>query len=109
MEGSTARWERDHDAMAAALARHNALMRAALEARGAYVFKTMGDSFCAAFAQPHQATAAAFDAQRALAAEDFSAVEGVFVRMAVHTGTADEREGDYLGPVVNRVARLLAI
>ena len=95
--------------MAAALARHNALMRAALEARGAYVFKTMGDSFCAAFAQPHQATAAAFDAQRALAAEDFSAVEGVFVRMAVHTGTADEREGDYLGPVVNRVARLLAI
>ncbi len=109
IEGSTARWERDRDAMAAALARHDALMRAALEARDAYVFKTMGDSFCAAFAQPQQATAAAFDAQRALGAEDFSAVEGVAVRMAVHTGTADERDGDYLGPVLNRVARLLAI
>lgn len=95
--------------MAAALARHDALMHAALEARGAYVFKTMGDAFCAAFAQPDQAAAAACDAQCALAAEDFSAVEGVFVRMAVHTGTADEREGDYLGPAVNRVARLLAI
>ena len=109
IEGSATRWERDRDAMAAALARHDALMRATLEARGAYIFKTMGDSFCAAFAQPHQATAAASDAQRALAAEDFSTVEGVFVRMAVHTGTADERDGDYFGPVVNRVARLLAI
>jgi predicted ATPase len=30
------------------------------------------------------------------------------VRMALHTGTALEREGDYLGPALNRVARLLA-
>ncbi len=42
-------------------------------------------------------------------AEDFSAVDGVRVRVAVHIGTADEREGDYFGPAVNRVARLLAI
>jgi len=46
------------------------------------------------------ALAAALDAQRALAAEDFSAVEGVRVRMALHTGTADERDGDYFGPAV---------
>jgi Adenylate and Guanylate cyclase catalytic domain len=74
IEGSTVRWERNHDAMASALARHDALMRVALKARGAYVFKTIGDAFCAAFAHPQQAIAAALDAQRALATEDFSAV-----------------------------------
>jgi len=109
IESSTVRWERDRVAMAAALARHDALMRAALEARGAYIFKTMGDAFCTAFATPLDALAAALDAQRALAAEDFSAVEGLRVRMALHAGNADERDGDYFGPAVNRVARLLAV
>ena len=49
------------------------------------------------------------DAQRALAAEDFSAVDGLSVRGAIHTGTADERDGDYFGSAVNRVSRLLDI
>src|SRR5215204_755092 len=31
------------------------------------------------------------------------------IRMALHTGTAVERDGDYFGPPVNRVARLLSI
>jgi class 3 adenylate cyclase len=70
--------------------------------------KTIGDAFCAAFATAADAIAAALDAQRALAAEDFSAVEGR-VRMALHTGASAERDGDYFGPTVNRVARLLAI
>ncbi|MGZ3496907.1 MAG: ATP-binding protein [Vulcanimicrobiaceae bacterium] len=108
IEGSTERWERDRDAMGAALTRHDALMREALQARGGYIFKTIGDAFCAAFFTAPDAVAAAHDAQRALAAEDFSAVGGVRVRMALHTGTVEERDGDYFGPPVNRVARLLA-
>ncbi|MGA8533724.1 MAG: adenylate/guanylate cyclase domain-containing protein [Candidatus Tumulicola sp.] len=109
IEGSTARWEHDREAMEPALARHDALMYAALEARDAYVFKTVGDEFCAAFATAPDAIAAALDAQRALAAADFAAVDGLRVRMALHTGSAAERDGDYFGPTVNRVARLLAI
>jgi class 3 adenylate cyclase len=109
IEGSTARWEQNCDAMSEALARHDAVMRTTLEARGAYVFKTVGDSFCAAFASAPTAMAAALDAQRALSAEDFSAVDGLRVRMALHSGNADERDGDYFGPTVNRVARLLTI
>lgn len=89
VEGSTERWERSRDAMAAAVARHDALMRAALEARGAYVFKTMGDAFCAAFARPEEAVAAALEAQRALAGEDFSAVDGMHV---LHGAPHGERE-----------------
>ena len=95
--------------MQAAVRRHDALMRAAIAEHGGHVFKTIGDAFCAAFSRPEEAVAAMLDVQRALAAEDFSAVEGIRVRAAVHTGTADERDGDYFGPTLNRVARLLAI
>jgi predicted ATPase len=94
--------------MLEALLRHDALLRAAIAERGGHVFKTVGDAFCAAFARAPDAVAALIEAQRALAAEDFSAVEGLRVRMAVHFGSADEVAGDYFGTTVNRVARLLA-
>jgi predicted ATPase/Flp pilus assembly protein TadD len=109
IEGSTQRWERDSNAMRTALARHNALVQSAIEAHGGYVFKTVGDAFCSAFSIARDALAAAADATRALSAEDFSAVDGLLVRMAVHTGNAEARDGDYLGMAVNRSARLLSI
>lgn len=108
IEGSTHRWECHRDAMDAAVARHDALLRAAIERHRGRVFKTVGDAFCAAFAQVPDAVAAAVDAQRALAAEDFSAVEGLRVRMAVHIGEASQRDDDYFGPTLNRVARLMS-
>src|SRR5580704_12648054 len=109
IEGSTQRWDRDRTTMQDAVRRHDALMETAIAAYDGYVFKTIGDAFCAAFWRPEDAVAAILDAQRALAAEDFSAIDGLRVRAAVHTGTADERNGDYFGPALNRVARLLAI
>jgi predicted ATPase/class 3 adenylate cyclase len=109
IEGSTQRWERDRDAMSAALARHDAVVRGAIESHGGFLFKTVGDAFCAAFATAAGAIGAALDAQRALHAADFSSVEGVRVRMALHTGAAEVRDGDYFGPAVNRTARLLAV
>ena len=109
IEGSTQRWDRNRTAMQNAVRRHDAILRAAIAEHGGYVFKTVGDAFCATFARPENAVAAMLDAQRALAAEDFSALDGLRIRAAIHTGTADERDGDYFGPAVNRVARLLAI
>ena len=109
IEGSTQRWEAKRDAMKAAVARHDGLMRGAIEASGGYVFKTIGDAFCAAFRTAPEAIRAALAAQRALAKEDFSAVDLLRVRAALHSGYADERDGDYFGPTVNRVARLLSI
>ncbi|MBD5635712.1 MAG: adenylate/guanylate cyclase domain-containing protein, partial [Candidatus Eremiobacteraeota bacterium] len=109
IEGSTQRWDRDCAAMETAVRRHDVLMREAIGRHGGHVFKTIGDAFCAAFSRPEDAVAASFDAQRALGAEDFAAVDGVRVRAAIHTGTADERDRDYFGPAVNRVARLLSI
>jgi predicted ATPase/class 3 adenylate cyclase len=109
IEGSTKLWERDPQAMADALARHDELLRVAIEDHGGYVFKTVGDAFCAAFGSASDALGAALGAQRALLGEGWAEeVRAIRVRMALHSGEAEEREGDYFGPPVNRVARLLS-
>src|SRR5947209_15192332 len=69
IEGSTRLWEQHPEAMRHALARHDALLRQAIELHRGHVFKTMGDQFCAAFATAPDALAAALTAQQALGAE----------------------------------------
>src|SRR5438128_8128462 len=84
IEGSTKRWEQYPQQMQAALARHDEILRQTIEAGGGYVFKTMGDAFCAAFPIPHAALAAALAAQRALSAEQWDEMTGpIRVRMAL--------------------------
>jgi len=108
IEGSTRLWEQHPDEMAAALARHETLLRFAIESAGGYVFKTVGDAFCATFAAARDAVGAAGSAQRSLHVETWPEKAALKVRMALHTGECEERDGDYFGPAVNRVARLEA-
>jgi predicted ATPase/class 3 adenylate cyclase len=109
VEGSTRLWEEHPDGMQAALARHDELIRAAIEAHGGYVVKTTGDGFHAAFVTSHDAVAAAVSAQRGLAAEPWEQTGPLLVRMGVHTGEAQRREGDYYGTALNRAARLMSV
>ena len=108
IEGSTRLWERNPSAMQDALVRHDEILRSAIEGHGGYVFKTVGDAFCAAFASAPDAFEAALSAQRALCTEDWNEGCTIRARMALHTGTVSERGGDYFGPPVSRVARLLS-
>ena len=108
IEGSTRLWEAHAAAMRAALARHDALLRRCIEDHDGHVFKTGGDAFCAAFHTASDAAAAALDAQRALAREPWPETAKLRVRMALHTGAVELRDGDYFGATLNRVARLLA-
>jgi class 3 adenylate cyclase len=109
IEGSTRLWECFPEAMQAALARHDALMRAEIEAYGGGVFKTVGDAFYAVFAAAASAVAAALTIQRALQREPWGETGPLRVRVALHTGAAEPRDGDYFGPALNRVARMLAV
>jgi class 3 adenylate cyclase len=109
VEGSTRMWEAEREAMAAALRRHDEIVRAAIEQAGGYVFKTAGDSFCAAFSSARTGLDAALAAQRRLAAESWPTSRPIVVRMGLHAGVCEERDGDYFGPAVNRAARLLAV
>src|SRR5262245_2086349 len=109
IEGSTALWERDRQAMAAAVDRHLALMRSAVEGHSGVLFKVVGDAVQAAFPTAPEALAAALAAQRALTVEPWSGLaQPLRVRMALHTAAAQPRDGDYLAPGLNRLARLLA-
>ena len=108
IEGSTKLWEQRPDAMRPALARHEDLLRGNIETSGGYVFKTVGDAFCAAFPTANAALQAALAAQLALAVEPWETETPLSVRMALHTGATEERGGDYFGPPLNRVARLMA-
>jgi TolB-like protein/Tfp pilus assembly protein PilF len=109
IEGSTRLWATQHDAMRASLARHDALLRECIEAHGGHVFKTGGDAFCAAFATATGAVEAALAAQRALRTERWPEQAAIHARMALHTGAAEIRDGDYFGAPLNHVARLLAV
>lgn len=109
IEGVPRLWEADYEAMDEALARHDAVVRKHVEGAGGRVFKTRGDAFCAVFSDACDAVAAAVAAQRALGAESWLRSTPIGVRMALHSGSCVERDGDYFGRVVNRAARLLAV
>ena len=99
IEGSTRRWEADPEVMWAALADHDDVLRAAIEAHRGSVFKHTGDGVCAVFTSPRAAVEAAVAAQQAL---------GLPVRMGIATGEAELRGSDYFGAVLNRAARVMA-
>ena len=94
--------------MQVALARHDEVLRSAIEERGGYVFKTVGDAFCCAFPTVPDALEAALEIQRRLLSSEWEESRPLLVRMALHTGAAQERDGDYFGPPLNRVARLMS-
>jgi predicted ATPase len=99
VEGSTRRWEADAEGMRVAIAAHDEVLRAAIEAHGGWLFKHTGDGVCAAFASPRSAVDAAVAAQRGLELP---------VRMGIATGEAELRGTDYFGAVLNRAARVMA-
>src|SRR5262245_31392049 len=99
MEASTPRWERDAAAMGAELAVHDEVLRSAIAGHGGFVFKHTGDGVCAAFGSATDAVAAAVEAQQQLRLP---------VRVGITTGAAELRDGDYFGPPLNRVARVMA-
>ncbi len=109
IEGSTRLWEEHREAMSESLEAHDALLRSAVERAGGNVVKTTGDGMLAAFDRAESAMTAALDGEVALADHAWATPSPLRVRMAIHSGTADTRDGDFFGPALNRVARLLAI
>jgi predicted ATPase/class 3 adenylate cyclase/Tfp pilus assembly protein PilF len=108
IEGSSKLWEQHPEAMSAALARHNELLRQVIETHRGYVFKLWGDAVYAAFDTATDALQAAIEAQRVLLHHSWGKIGSLRVRMALHTGTAEAKDGDYFGPALNRCARLVA-
>ncbi|MGV0811205.1 BTAD domain-containing putative transcriptional regulator [Mycolicibacterium boenickei] len=108
IEGSTAAWEADAGAMAIALARHDELVEQVVTSRGGRLIKTRGegDATFSVFERPSAAASAAIELQDAVFHEPWTLAEPMRIRVALHTGEAELRDGDYFGRAVNRAARL---
>ena len=109
IEGSTRLWETHREDMGSALEAHDAMLRTAIEAVGGVVVKMTGDGILAVFDASIAAIRAALAGQRALRDHEWPTTGPLRVRMAIHTGSVEQRDGDFHGPPLNRVARLLAI
>ena len=121
IEGSTTLWEQYPDAMQVGLARHDALLRHAIEQSNGRIVKTTGDGALAVFGTPADALAACLAAQRGLQAPGISAPGSepgasdtrlpvtLRVRMGLHTGAAELRDGDYFGASLNRATRIMSV
>jgi class 3 adenylate cyclase len=108
VEGSTRLWEEYPSSMEIAVARHDQILRSVVEAHDGYVFTTAGDAFAAAFGRAANAVAAAEAAQRRMLAEPWPDGVELRVRMGLHIGEAQERDGDYFGAAVNWAARIMS-
>lgn len=114
IEGSIKLWQQHPDSMPEALARHHALLQNSFISHGGYVFQIIGDAFCSAFPTANDGLDAALAAQRALADEKWGETGAINVRMALHTGQAELRIGEYKsgeyisGLSLSRAARILS-
>jgi predicted ATPase/class 3 adenylate cyclase len=107
LEVSTRLWDQEPDAMRLALARHDAILRDAVQVHGGHVVKGRGDGIHAVFATADAAVRAAIACEVAMDAEAWPVSEPLRVRVGLHTGVAELRDGDYFGSSVNRAARIM--
>jgi class 3 adenylate cyclase len=107
IEGSTQLWEKHPEAMKNALAKHDSIVRAAIESNAGAVIKTTGDGVHAVFETALDAVQAALIGQRAL--KNPICDLQIKVRMGLHTGEAELRASDYHGQSLNRAARIMSV
>lgn len=106
IQGSTRRWEYAPTQMSELLVHHDELLRRAVDGHGGTRVKSTGDGILAVFESPAAAIAAATQAQLALREEQVGGDDPLLVRMGLHTGEGEPRDGDYYGAAVNLAARL---
>ncbi len=111
IEGSTAAWEAQADAMSVALARHDEIVEQVVTSRGGRLVKTRGegDATFSVFDRPSSAATAAIELQEAIRHEPWALASPMRIRISLHTGEVELRDGDYFGRAVNRAARLRSL
>ena len=107
IEDSTAKWRVAPEAMGLAVARHETIITRAVAANSGVNVRAQGegDSTLSAFPRAADALAAAMAIQRDLASEQWPAVD-ISVRIGVHTGEAEFRDGSYFGITLNHTGRV---
>ncbi|NOY08099.1 MAG: tetratricopeptide repeat protein [Spirochaetes bacterium] len=106
IQESTRLWQNFPEEMRKSLSRHDDILRTVIQNHDGYIFKTVGDAFCAAFHTALDGINAALKCQLLLQKETWTTPKPLLVRMILHTGEAEERGKDYYGQTLNRAARM---
>ena len=109
VEDSTRWWASHRQEMDAAMARHDAIVRAVSGEHGGYVFATGGDGFGVAFHRASEGAQWAAALQAAVQREPWSGGVEIRLRIALHTGEPEDRANGYVGRPVNVAARLAEV
>ncbi len=111
IEGSTRLWEKYPQAMKSALAKHDSILKESVESNNGQLIKTTGDGIHAVFSTAIDAINASTIAQRSFQFLEFfkNSEASIKVRMGLHTGEAELRDGDYYGGTLNRAARIMGV
>jgi predicted ATPase/class 3 adenylate cyclase len=109
IQGSTQMLHRLGDRYADVLAEHHRVVREAIGAGGGREVDTAGDSFFAVFPRAQGAVECALCVQLGLRGADWPGGEAPRVRMGIHTGSPEVRDGDFVGMDVHRAARVMAV
>ena len=111
IEGSTQLWEKYPEEMKSALAKHDSILKEAIESNGGHVIKNTGDGVHAVFDTAIDAVQATIQAQQTIQTSEFfeNSEVSLRVRMGLHTGEAEMRANDYYGQSLNRAARIMAV
>jgi class 3 adenylate cyclase len=106
---STRQWEKSGAEFSTALEMHHRLLRDIFVRYGGQEVSEAGDGFVVAFASAKDALLAAVDAQRALAQYAWpESIGALKVRMALHTGDVEFKDGEYHGLPLHRASRMLS-
>ena len=107
LEDSTHLWEQFPVEMRPALARQDELLQGIVAEHNGRLVKKTGDGVHAVFESAADGVAAALAGQLAISNEAWPKATGPLrVRMGLHTGESQYRDGDYYGTEVNRAARV---
>ena len=106
--GFSARAQANEAEALAVLRRHNRRLRSVFPKHHGREIKTVGDAFLVEFGSALDATKCALEIQETLHRDELNAEEGkrVRIRIGIHVGDVEEREGDIFGDAVNIASRI---
>jgi predicted ATPase/class 3 adenylate cyclase len=111
IEASSRRWEAEPDAMRALMRHHDELVSSVVKHFGGLVGARTGDGAIALFLTATDAARSALELQALIAEGPLAAdiaTEPLRVRVGLHRGVVERRDGEHYGPPMHRAARVMA-
>jgi predicted ATPase/class 3 adenylate cyclase len=107
IENSTKLWKSFPKHMGDSLIRHDEIISSSVQSKGGIIFKTSGDGIYTAFDNPNNCLEAALSIQDQIEREVWKLEIPIKVRIGLHSGPAEKRNGEYFGHTVSIASKVM--